>query len=76
MTAAEQFWNHEIVPINRRFMVDYNPFYYFIEIIRSPLMGKVPELKQYLVVLGVTVVGFALTTLLYRHLRRQLAFYA
>ena len=69
------FWNHQNIAGNRRFIVDYNVIFYFIEIIRAPLLGQVPPLHDYLVVAGVTIFGFVLAFAVYRHMRRQLAFF-
>ena len=69
------FWNHQNIAGNRQFIVDYNVIFYFIEIIRAPLLGQVPPLHDYLVAAGVTIVGFALAFAVYRHMRRQLAFF-
>jgi len=68
------FWDYRTIASNRHFIVDYNLLFYFIEIIRSPLLGEVPPLAHYLTVLAVTVVGYALTYLTYRNMRAQLAF--
>jgi ABC-type polysaccharide/polyol phosphate export permease len=69
------FWRFEQIPADRKFIVDLNVLYYFIEIIRAPLLGRVPPLTDYMVVILVTVVGYGLTYLVYRRLRRRLAFY-
>jgi hypothetical protein len=39
------------------------------------LLGEVPPLQTYVVVLAVTVVGYALAFLAYRGMRRNLAFF-
>ena len=49
--------------------------FYFIEIIRQPLLGEVPPLGYYLTVLAVTVIGYGLAYVVYRKMRRQLAFF-
>ena len=49
--------------------------FYFIEIVRGPLLGELPPLGYYVIVLAVTVVGYSLALLVYRQMRRQLAFY-
>jgi ABC-type polysaccharide/polyol phosphate export permease len=69
------FWNHHQIAANRRFIVEYNLLFYFIEIVRNPLLGEVPPLGHYLTVLAVTIVGFALAYLVHRKMRRQLAFF-
>ena len=68
------FWNYRQIASNRQFLVEYNVLFYFIEIIRNPLLGEVPPLGHYLTVLGVTVAGFALSYYVYRRMRPQLAF--
>ena len=68
------FWNNQQVSSSRRFLIDYNPLFYFIEIIRSPLLGTVPPTSYYVVVLGITVLGYALAYYVHRRMREQLAF--
>jgi ABC-type polysaccharide/polyol phosphate export permease len=68
------FWNYQQISSSRRFLIDYNLLFYYIEIIRAPLLGKVPPASYYLVVLGVTVLGYALAYYVHRRMRGQLAF--
>jgi ABC-type polysaccharide/polyol phosphate export permease len=69
------FWNYRQISSSRRFIVDYNLLFYFIEIVRNPLLGEVPPLSHYLTVLAVTVIGFGLAYFVHRKMRRQLAFF-
>lgn len=69
------FWNYRTIASNRQFLVDYNLLFYFIEIIRSPLLGEIPPASHYLAVLGVTIVGYLIAWLTYRRMRAQLAFF-
>jgi ABC-type polysaccharide/polyol phosphate export permease len=69
------FWDYHSVPADRAFIVTYNPFFYFLQIIRSPLLGDLPPLLDYEVVLSITLSGFALLYFLYRNMRPNLAFY-
>lgn len=68
------FWNYRQIASNRQFLVEYNVLFYFIEIIRNPLLGEVPPLAHYLTVLGFTVAGYGLAFFVYRRMRGQLAF--
>jgi ABC-type polysaccharide/polyol phosphate export permease len=68
------FWNYRQIASDRQFLVEYNVLFYFIEIIRNPLLGEVPPLAHYLTVLGVTVAGYGLAFMVYRRMRGQLAF--
>ncbi|MBV8753798.1 MAG: ABC transporter permease [Hyphomicrobiales bacterium] len=69
------FWDYRHIVSNRRFIVDYNILFYFLEIVRAPLLGEVPTAQTYIVVVSVTVVGYAMAYLVYRRMRRDLAFY-
>lgn len=69
------FWDYQHMAANRRFIVDYNVLFHFIEVIRQPLLGGVPPAKTYLIVTGVTVCGYAAAVLVYHRMRRQLAFF-
>jgi ABC-type polysaccharide/polyol phosphate export permease len=69
------FWDYRRVASDRALFIDYNPFFYFIEIVRAPLLGEVPPVRYYEVVLVMTVAGYILAYLTYRWLRRHLAFF-
>jgi homopolymeric O-antigen transport system permease protein len=68
------FWNYRQIASNRQFLVEYNVLFYFIEIIRDPLLGEVPPLAHYLTVLGVTVAGYGVAYYVHRRMRWQIAF--
>ena len=68
------FWSYERIASDRRFLVEYNPFFYFIDIVRTPLLGEVPPAWHYAVVVGVTVCGYALAYYVNRRMRGGLAF--
>jgi ABC-type polysaccharide/polyol phosphate export permease len=69
------FWNYRQIVSERKFIVDYNVLFYFLDIVRAPLLGEIPSERTYLVVLSVTVIGYLLAYLVYRRMRRDLAFY-
>jgi ABC-type polysaccharide/polyol phosphate export permease len=69
------FWDYRHIAGDRQFIVDYNVLFYFIEIVRGPLLGELPPLRYYIVVVAATLVGYSLAFLVYRQMRRQLAFY-
>lgn len=46
-------WSPEQLPSGRREFVDYNIFYYFLDIMRKPIMGMNPDLHTWLVA-GIT----------------------
>jgi len=69
------FWNYQQIAGNRRFIVDYNVLFHFIQIVRLPLLGVVPSAWTYLIVIGVTLLGYLTAALTYYGMRRRLAFF-
>lgn len=69
------FWNPDIVSSDKRIIIDLNPFYYFLEIVRAPLLGKTPSLQVYLVVLLMTFTGYLIFSVIYKIMRSRLVFY-
>lgn len=67
-------WMPELLR-DRIMFADANPFYHFVEMLRAPLLGKVPSMLTYGVVAGVTVVGWLVTWLFFRRFRARLAYW-
>lgn len=54
----------------RGFLARLNPAYHLIEIVRAPVLGKMPELVSVITVLVMPVLGWALASWLYRRYAR------
>lgn len=67
-------WQPELMK-DRAAFVDYNPFHHFIELVRSPLLGKPVEMLSWSYALGMTVCGWLLAFLLFRRFRARLAYW-
>ncbi|HEV8554858.1 MAG TPA: ABC transporter permease [Actinophytocola sp.] len=52
-----------------------NPFYHFVQIIRAPLIGQAVSIWSWVVVLGITVVGWALALLVMRNYRSRVSYW-
>ena len=52
--------------------LDFNPFYHFLEIVRSPLLGNDIAMVSWLVVLGFTVFGFVVAALFHHRLKNRI----
>lgn len=59
----------------RRFIVDYNPITHMIALVREPLLGGVPTLNDWLVVLAITVLGWAGTFLFFARFRARVVYW-
>lgn len=68
-------WYPDSVTGIRTIFVDFNPFYYFIELLRAPLLGQTPTSLVWAVAIGITVVGWGITVPIYAQWRRRIAFW-
>jgi len=57
------------------YMLDLNPFYHFIQIVRAPLLDQEPSLENWLVSIGIATVGWVLTLALFGRYRRRIAYW-
>lgn len=60
---------------SKRFLADYNPFTHMIALVRAPLLGDAPTLNDWLVVLVLTVVGWAGTLLFFARFRARIVYW-
>ena len=67
-------WLPELVH-GRPFIVDFNPIFHFIEVIRAPLLGKAPSALSWMVVLGTTVLGWIVAFLFHRRFHTRIAYW-
>ena len=56
-------------------IAEFNPFLHFLEIIRAPMLGADQHLRHWLVVLAITVAGWALTFVILRRYRARVAYW-
>ena len=56
-------------------LVQANPFYSFMELVRAPLVGHTTNMQEWLVALGFTVIGFVGTGLFFRRLHGRIAYW-
>jgi len=67
-------WKPELLP-DRALVLDLNPFFHFMELVRAPLLGQAPGLTSWLAVLGVTLGGWLVTLTMYRRYRWRIAYW-
>lgn len=67
-------WMIESLRVNRK-VVDLNPVYYFIEVVRQPLLGSVPDLNIWLTATVLAIVSLVVGVMSYAACRRQLAYW-
>ena len=68
------FWKPELLRTSR-FLVNWNPFYHVIEIVRAPLLGQWPSVVNIEVVLAITVFNAVAVALFFPRFRSRIAYW-
>ena len=55
--------------------LELNPFYHFLNLIRSPLLGEWPSIHSWLVVAVIAVTGWCVTLILFARLHKRVAYW-
>ena len=61
--------------LNRSAIIIYNPLNYFIDLVRSPLLGQVPSLTSWVVSVVLTICVFSCSFTLFARYRRNIPFW-
>jgi ABC-type polysaccharide/polyol phosphate export permease len=77
MLVTPLFWPADtLVGLKRIVFVDLNPLYHVLDVVRGPLMGRVPEATTYGVMIGMTIGGWWLTYAMFKRFRRRIAYWS
>jgi ABC-type polysaccharide/polyol phosphate export permease len=68
-------WYADSVSGLRSVFVYFNPFFYFIEIFRAPLLGEVPGWHVWAVTLAITLIGWAIALPVYARWRDRIIYW-
>jgi ABC-type polysaccharide/polyol phosphate export permease len=68
-------WGPEVLGPKNQFIVDANPFYAFLELIRQPLLGHAPTLKNIVMVVAVTLFGFLISAKIFSSFRARIIYW-
>lgn len=68
------FWRPSMLP-GRAVLLDGNPLYHLVTVMRSPLLGQAPALENWIAVMLIALVGWALTAAFYTAYRWRIAYW-
>ena len=71
-------WMPEMMPAmvaGRVSVLNSNPFFHLLELVRAPLLGQPPGLLSWLVALGIAVGGWIVAFVMYTRYRRRIAYW-
>jgi ABC-type polysaccharide/polyol phosphate export permease len=69
------FWSPDQLSGRMAEFAQYNPLYHLIAIVREPLLGRAPEPLHWIVVLGITLVGWAVTVQALSKFRHRIVYW-
>ncbi len=67
-------WNKDMLP-NKNYILEWNPFFYLVEIVRAPLMGLIPSWNIVLGSLAITVIGLILAFVFFSAFRWRIPYW-
>jgi ABC-type polysaccharide/polyol phosphate export permease len=71
------FWPADVLQQTRRlFFVTFNPLYHVIEVVRLPLLGRVPTVQNYVAVLVIAIIGWTITFTMFGRYRSRIAYWS
>jgi lipopolysaccharide transport system permease protein len=56
-------------------LLDINPFYHLIEVVRAPLLGSAPTVTNWLVSIGMVIIGWAITLVVYGKYKSRISYW-
>lgn len=69
-------WNEKLLPKRTgTALLDYNPFFHLINIVRSPICGDAPTLQNWIFTLVMMVVGWIVAILLFGRYRKRIPYW-
>jgi ABC-2 type transport system permease protein len=67
-------WQPSMIP-GRALILDLNPFYYFVELVRRPLIGSLPDAGMWMSAFLITILGWSAALFFYTIYRWRLAYW-
>ena len=71
------FWQPDNLSPDKRFIfATLNPLYHLIDVVRAPLLGRMPALSTYVAVVIISVVGWVFTYFVFKRFRKRIAYWS
>jgi lipopolysaccharide transport system permease protein len=68
-------WMARVLPPQYQFIVKFNPFAQYIDLVRAPLLGNWPSFYSYVVTVGLTIIGLILMLFIYYRGRHRIVYW-
>ncbi|MDR3441143.1 ABC transporter permease [Telmatospirillum sp.] len=68
-------WEPQLLEEGARGYLWLNPFYPFVSTFRGPLIGEMPDVRMWMIIGAVTVIGWALTVCVFARVRGRISYW-
>lgn len=69
-------WGPEVLGAGKHeWIIDFNPFYSFLQLIRAPLLGNTPTMKNMIMVAAMTVAGMIISWVMFSRYRSRIIYW-
>jgi homopolymeric O-antigen transport system permease protein len=75
MFVTPIFWAPEQLGVGFKKFVDYNILYHYVDILRSPMLGRAPATWSWVVTIACTLIGWTVTLVMFSRFRRRVAYW-
>ncbi len=77
MLITPLFWPADTLTGVKRFVfVDLNPLYHVVDVVRAPLIGRLPDAVSYGFMIALTIGGWWLTYEMFKRFRKRIAYWS
>ena len=77
MLITPVLWPADTLTGIKRFVfVELNPLYHVVDVVRGPLVGRVPEAASYTVMVVLAIGGWWLTYAVFKRFRKRIAYWS
>jgi lipopolysaccharide transport system permease protein len=68
-------WEPKLLAGKKQLLLTFNPFHYFLKVLRDPLLGNTPALHDWIVMVSITVAGWVIALVLFGRYKDRIAYW-
>jgi homopolymeric O-antigen transport system permease protein len=68
-------WLPELLPSEQRWLLNVNPFYHLLEIVRAPLLGRLPPTESWIFSAAMAILGWLVAMLFFSRYRDRIPYW-
>ncbi|UQE03672.1 ABC transporter permease [Bradyrhizobium japonicum] len=69
------FWKADLLKGRHAYVIDFNPFFHLVQVVRAPLLGEYPTAANYFAVLLITLINVGSAAWLFSRFRTRITYW-